>query len=114
MSKNQRTYEGLGKIETTMAIANFERRCRLGLSGKVTEYNQILESCEILHKDYRDVEITPGSVVYVDPPYYGIKGLYQHTIDHKELREYLQKYVGGGHIIVSYNDCLFIRELYKD
>ena len=52
---------------------------------------------------------------YLDPPYYGTEKQYEElfTLElHYLLREVLGKI--EGFFMLSYNDCEFIRELYKD
>lgn len=51
---------------------------------------------------------------YCDPPYYETEGHYEVVFrkeDHKRLRDILSD--SKGKWMVSYNDCEFIRELYK-
>jgi DNA adenine methylase len=113
VEKNLTSYMGLGKNKTRLALDYYQTRLRNGLVAKVTQYNQILKSCTILHKNYSQVQIPPNSVVYVDPPYYGIKGLYQHTLDHQLLHDYLKGLDSSIKVVISYNDCEFIRNLYR-
>lgn len=55
--------------------------------------------------------------LYLDPPYlngqalYGVRGDTHKRFDHQALAKLLY---GRGRWIMSYNDCLEIRELYKD
>jgi DNA adenine methylase len=114
VEKNLTSYMGLGKNKTKLALDYYQTRLRNGLVAKVAQYNQILKSCMILHQDYSQVQIPPNSIVYVDPPYYGIKGLYQHTLDHQLLHNYLKGLDSSIKVVISYNDCEFIRNLYKD
>ncbi|MGF7145449.1 DNA adenine methylase [Anaerotaenia torta] len=53
--------------------------------------------------------------IYCDPPYYQTEGHYAVEFrkeDHYRLRDTLANCLGKW--MVSYNDCVFIRELYKD
>lgn len=60
---------------------------------------------------------TDETLVYADPPYYignylyGRDGDMHESFDHKAFAETIKK---RNDYIVSYNDCPFIRELYKD
>lgn len=57
----------------------------------------------------------PDAVIYLDPPYFGTEKYYDAEFsydDHKRLHRTLQN--TNGKFILSYNDCDFIRELYKD
>ena len=55
-----------------------------------------------------------STLFYLDPPYYKTESYYQGGFkreDHKRLREALRNI--RGKFILSYNDCLEIRELYQ-
>lgn len=57
----------------------------------------------------------PNAFFYLDPPYYETEGMYEVMFakeDHVRLRDTLANI--QGHFLLSYNDCEFIRELYKD
>jgi len=57
----------------------------------------------------------PTAFFYCDPPYYGTERLYTERFaidDHYKLHEVLSRI--QGKFMLSYNDCPFIRELYKD
>ena len=57
----------------------------------------------------------PSAFFYCDPPYYGTERLYTERFsleDHYNLHKVLSEI--QGKFMVSYNDCPFIRELYKD
>lgn len=58
---------------------------------------------------------SPSAVIYLDPPYY-VKGgeLYQHAFaeeDHRRLEASLR--TSGQQWVLSYDDCLPIRDLYQ-
>ena len=55
------------------------------------------------------------ALIYLDPPYYGTEKYYSVGFpldDHIRLSNVLKKI--KGKFILSYNDCAYIRELYKD
>lgn len=55
------------------------------------------------------------ALFYLDPPYYGTEKYYSAHFaleDHLKLKELLSQI--KGRFILSYNDCEFVRELYKD
>lgn len=57
----------------------------------------------------------PDAFFYLDPPYYETEGHYAVVFtkeDHTRLRDCLVNI--QGQFLLSYNDCEFIRELYKD
>ena len=56
-----------------------------------------------------------GVFFYCDPPYYQAEKYYEGSFteaDHRRLHDVLSK--AKGFVMVSYNDCPFIRELYRD
>ena len=68
--------------------------------------------------DYKDaLKKHPDKFAYLDPPYcngsklYGYKGELQSDFDHEELAKVLSK---RERWLLSYNDCAYIRYLYKD
>ena len=57
----------------------------------------------------------PGALIYCDPPYFEAEDCYAVVFteaDHRRLHDALL--ACQGFIMVSYNDCAFIRELYKE
>ena len=57
----------------------------------------------------------PGALIYCDPPYYEAEGCYAVVFtedDHRRLHDALLRCQGC--VMVSYNDCQFIRKLYKE
>ena len=57
----------------------------------------------------------PDAFFYCDPPYYLTEGHYAVVFtkeDHTRLRDVLKNI--QGKFLLSYNDCKFIRELYRD
>ena len=57
----------------------------------------------------------PDSLIYCDPPYFDAESLYAVDFPkekHEELHHILSQC--KGYIVVSYNDCPFIRSLYGD
>ena len=72
----------------------------------------------IENKDFEALIIQydrPDAFFYCDPPYYETEGHYAVVFtkeDHIRLRNTLKKI--RGKFLLSYNDCEFIRELYKD
>ena len=84
----------------------------------LTEIQERLSRVVIENKDFQDllkVYDKDDSLIYLDPPYYGTERYYQVQFskeDHIRLFECLKD--AKGKFILSYNDCEFIRELYKD
>ncbi len=97
---------GCAKRDVTSMIKHLER------------VEERLSKIVIENKDFEGVIKTynkPKSFFYLDPPYYGTEKYYQVHFsqeDHVRLKETLGKITGK--FLLSYNDCEYIRELYKD
>ncbi|WP_349239052.1 DNA adenine methylase [Petroclostridium sp. X23] len=77
-----------------------------------------LSTVVIENKDFEGlikVYDKPDALIYLDPPYYGTERYYQakfSTDDHIRLNNTLQQV--KGKFLLSYNDCEYIREMYKN
>ena len=75
------------------------------------------DGVSILNKSYADLlpmVSRAGTFAYCDPPYYGTEKLYEKRFsleDHYHLHELACDF--AGYIMLSYNDCEFIRDLYQ-
>lgn len=88
----------------------------------MTEYldqvKQRLSTVVIEQKDFEDlmrVYDRNDALSYFDPPYYGTEKYYNAKFsvdDHMRLNSVLKGL--KGKFLLSYNDCEFIREIYKD
>ena len=93
-----------------------------GLSGiidKLPDYQKRLSKVIIEHRDFEQLIKTydrPKALFYLDPPYVDTEKYYTafdfKTSDHERLNAVLKAI--KGRFILSYNDCEFVRELYKD
>ena len=77
-----------------------------------------LQDVIIENKDCLDIireRDGPDSLIYCDPPYFDAESLYAVDFP-KEKHEELHRILSQckGYIVVSYNDCPFIRSLYGD
>lgn len=88
------------------------------MSEYLTQIEKRLSRVIVENKDFEDllrVYDKPDALSYLDPPYYGTERYYnaEFSVD-DHLR--LNKVLNGlkGKFILSYNDCGFVRELYKD
>jgi DNA adenine methylase len=79
-------------------------------------YQERLKNTTVLCDDYKQVikrYDSPNSLIYLDPPYEGSKGLYKnHVIDYKEFAGILENI--EGRFILSINDSPTIRTLFKN
>lgn len=88
------------------------------LIDRLTKYQQRLSKVIIENRDFEQLITTydrTKALFYLDPPYVDTEKYYSATnftkADHKRLNEILKTI--KGRFILSYNDCNFIRELYK-
>lgn len=64
-----------------------------------------LKNCIITNKDYRDVEIVDGSIVYMDPPYKSSRWVkYEVDFDYDAFYEYCYKLSRNNVVIISEYD----------
>jgi len=93
---------------------------KLSIYNDINTYDVKIHADIIYNLDYKNVfEMynTKDTVWYLDPPYYKKEFLYKncenYTQDfHIELRNEIEKL--EGKVILSYEDCRFIRDLYKN
>lgn len=84
----------------------------------IWEANRRLKDTVIENKDFEALirhYDRPGAFFYCDPPYFETEGHYEVVFrreDHVRLRDTLKEI--QGKFLVSYNDCAYIRDLYKD
>ena len=81
-------------------------------------YDVEIEADIIKYTDYRNILNTyddTKSIIYIDPPYYDKEYLYgldrRDNKFHEDLREEVKN--RKGKILISYEDCSFIRRLYS-
>ena len=93
----------------------------LSFLGTIQEASVRLQDVVIENKNALQVireRDRPGGLIYADPPYVDAEHLYQvsqHNGNH-EFHIELWRLLSAckGYVIVSYNDCPFIRQLYKN
>jgi DNA adenine methylase len=107
------SYSATGKSWASKPV-NYESVARL-----INAAAKQLQCVIIENKDCIDlIKFHDGKdvVFYCDPPYYMAENLYNDisfgTQKHQELHDTLK--ACEGNVIVSYNDCGYIRELYSD
>ena len=84
-------------------------------------YRERLKNVVIENKDFEQIVKTydrPKACFFLDPPYVETERYYKtrlncfETADHERLKAVLRTI--KGRFILTYNDCEFIREMYKD
>lgn len=105
-----------GSTKTSFATAP---KGTYNLTNKLPAYQERLNKVVIENKDFEQLINTydrPKALFYLDPPYVDTEKYYTAvdftTDDHKRLNDVL-KHI-KGRFILSYNDCEFVRDLYKD
>jgi DNA adenine methylase len=84
----------------------------------IWECSRRLSSVVVENKDFESLiqqYDRPKTWFYCDPPYYEAESYYAVEFsesDHQRLHDTLSK--AKGYAMVSYNNCEFVRELYKD
>lgn len=85
---------------------------------QIWQASRILQQVTVENRSYEDVIVqydSPLTLFYLDPPYYSTEKYYEeafHLADHLRLNALFRSIRGYG--LLSYNNCEFIRELYKD
>lgn len=102
---NGRSYGCVKKDISVMLeyLNNIEKR----LSKVIIENKDFVDLIKVYDK--------PDALLYLDPPYYGTEKYYQAIFtkdDHVRLYLAIKKI--KGRFLLSYNDCEYIRELYKE
>lgn len=126
---------GRAELWDVQRAAAFYKVCRFSFSGtrksfgvkpvKLSRFfHQIkaaaarLEGVVITNRDFAEsilLNDKPGTLHYCDPPYYDAEDKYNVAFgeeDHQRLHDVLADC--DGHVVVSYNYCPFICELYRD
>lgn len=116
---NKTSFSGLNYNYSKLA---YERNFTHATIRKISQLSPILKNVEFINEDFRkfnrDLE---NYFIYMDPPYfsnskkglYGKKGSLHKEFDHNRLRDFVNKYAQKNKIMISYDDCPEIRELYK-
>ncbi len=84
----------------------------------LTAIQERLSKVVVENKDFEDlikVYDKPDALFYLDPPYYGTEKYYQVQFNNDD-HERLYNCLAGvkGKFLLSYNNCDYIKELYKD
>ncbi len=88
------------------------------IRGRLQEVSKRLQSIVLENRnalDLLDERDQPNGVIYADPPYYEAEKCYKPEFsmeDHIRLRDRLRTCT--GYVILSYNDCPMIHDLYAE
>ena len=132
VSKLLKQYYATGPVQRAAAFYKVRRYSFNGMGESFAPksmdirqfFNQLQEGSERLQgvgiENKNFVELIPlydgdGTLFFMDPPYYEAEGMYSNIFsleDHLMLNQFFKRISGFG--IMTYNDCEFIRDLYKD
>lgn len=110
-----------GSFSSTGANFGVKPMNVLSFLGSFQEASIRLRDVAIENKDALQIiqeRDRPGGLIYADPPYVDAERLYQVSRrdgNHEfHIRLWQTLAACKGYVIVSYNDCPFVRQLYKD
>lgn len=120
---NKCSFSGLNKNYSILA---YDRNFSVKSINQTNEISKVIQNTEFLNEDFVNLDNKIDEIedyfIYLDPPYYGNKniGLYgedgklHKEFNHIALFEWVNKHSNKNKIMMSYDDCQFIRDLYKD
>jgi len=102
--------------KSVMSVGSVWNRKYSKTTIKLKGYKERLADTEIYNTDYKELiekYDSPNTFFYLDPPYENSVGLYKHhTININEMYDLLSNI--KGKFLLSYNDSVVVRELFKD
>ena len=118
--KNKTSFSGLNGNYSKLAYdKNFSVNC----INKIKDVSSVIQQVDFINEDFVDIDLDlSGYFIYLDPPYYsnkekglyGDKGKLHKDFCHEALFEFVEHYGKDNKIMISYDDCEYIRNLYKD
>ncbi len=121
---NKTGFNGLYRVNSSGMFnvpSAHKKQIKLYDNDNLFEVSRILNRCEIFNMDFEKVLIgaKENDFVFFDSPYYDTFDTYQaggFTIDdHKRLADVFNTLTNKGvKCMLTNNDCIFIKELYKD
>lgn len=117
--RNKTSFSGLFTNYSKLA---FEKNFTVSSINKINDISKLIQQVDFINYDFEKYNKTlKDYFIYLDPPYYlnskkglyGKKGILHKTFNHKALFNFVEKYGKNNKILISYDDCEFIRELYK-
>ena len=73
---------------------NYARDCKNSLLRKMSK----LQNAQFICRDYRDVTIPPGAIIYADPPYANTRGYGKEKFDSAAFWDYMRE-LSKEHIV---------------
>ena len=102
-----------GEVNTKDGVRNYQIESIKNVSKQIDKLTDV----SFVHSSYQDLQITPNSIIYCDPPYQGTTG-YKDGFDHEEFWNWCrEKSMEGHEVYVSeYNapddfECIWTKSL---
>lgn len=117
---NKTSFSGIGY---NYSKSSYEKNFTIKSINRINEISEIIKNVRFSNVDFEEIKFPlKNFFIYLDPPYfsnrkkglYGKNGEYHKEFNHKSLRELVERYRNDNEILLSYDDCDEIRELYKD
>lgn len=122
--KNKTSFGGIGSGYSKLA---FDRNFSKKSIGHLKDISGVIQDVNFLNSDFINLDYyfkngISDYFIYLDPPYYanaqkglyGEKGNLHKNFDHESLFEWVEKHKSNNLIMMSYDDCEYVREKYKD
>jgi len=116
---NKTSFSGLNYNYSKLAYEkNFTHRS----IEKIIKLSDLLRDVDFINVDFRRFDRKlKDYFIYLDPPYfsnaqkglYGKKGTLHKSFDHDALKLFVDRYASDNKIMISYDDCSDIRQMYS-
>lgn len=118
--KNKTSFSGLNGNYSKIA---YDKNFSIQSILRINDISKVIQDVQFINFDFEkfDFEIK-DYFIYLDPPYYsnkekglyGKKGKLHKDFNHEALFEFINKHSADNKIMISYDDCEYVRNLYKD
>lgn len=120
---NKTSFSGLNYNYSQFA---YDRNFSHNSIRQIANVSEVIQNTIFLNEDFVNLENVIENIedffIYLDPPYYGNKqkglygkkGLLHKQFDHETLFEWVDRLSKKNRVMLSYDDCEYVRELYKD
>lgn len=117
---NKTSFSGLNNNYSDLA---YDKNFSINSIKKIKDISSLIQQVDFINEDFIDLDLDLNNYfIYLAPPYYsnkekglyGEKGLLHKNFNHKALFEFVEYYNLDNKIMISYDDCDYIRNLYKD
>jgi len=120
---NKTSFSGLNHNYSKLA---YDKNFTINSINQINNISGVINNVNFLNLDFIDIDQSVSDIkdyfIYLDPPYYsnkntglyGDKGKLHKDFDHMGLFKWVEAHSKDNKIMLSYDDCPYIRELYKD